>query len=361
MKKKKKMNPETKANLKNIFGSLYSNQRAIDGARHNRWWVALIMFVLSVLIPIIPITVNASKLYGTSFFSGGLKSFDTTITAFSIETHSEDVALTVNDAGNLIDANETWKTTYNYYNSDNTGVQYHYLNTNSEQYDLLVYYVDPLLYGSAFSNTANEILAKQYIVGGSTLYVAPTEEESSTETPTLYRPTTIIFGLERVVLAVYQPNTTTLYGTVNGDYLNTEVGTVLQDFALVDGELAEINSATDVAAVKTQWFTFFDEAYVTFKDNQILFNTLLALGIYIVLGGFMGLMIFLLTRGKKNIFHIYTFGDCEKIAAWSMVSPALLSLILGFIFTDYAMMFFIILLGLRVMWLSMKQLRPANR
>jgi maltodextrin utilization protein YvdJ len=75
----------------------------------------------------------------------------------------------------------------------------------------------------------------------------------------------------------------------------------------------------------------------------------------------MGLMIFLLTRGKKNIFHIYTFGDCEKIAAWSMVSPALLSLILGFIFTDYAMMFFIILLGLRVMWLSMKQLRPANR
>ena len=75
----------------------------------------------------------------------------------------------------------------------------------------------------------------------------------------------------------------------------------------------------------------------------------------------MGLMVFLLTRGKKNIFRVYTFGDCQKISAWSMVSPALLGMILGFFIQDYAMMFFIILLGVRVMWLSMKQLRPANR
>lgn len=361
MKKKKKMNPQTKENLKNIFGSLYSNQRAIDGARHNRWWVALIMFVFSVLLPVIPITVNASQLHGTTFFSSGLKGFDTTITDFAITSRDEGIALTINDKNRLEDVDNKWKETYQYYDSDNKGIQYNYLNENSGQYDLLVYFINPLLDGASFNNTVNEILAKRYVLESATLYVAPTESEDSIETPALYRPTTLIFGSNNVILSVYQPNSIDLYGTVNGDYLHTEPGTILQNFAIIDGNIADINKSADVTVASQRWLSFFDETFVTFKNNQMLFNSLLALGIYIVLGAFMGLMIFLLTRGKKNIFRIYTFGDCEKIVSWAMVSPAILSLILGFIFKDYAMMFFIILIGLRVMWLSMKQLQPVRR
>lgn len=365
---KKKMKPQTKENLKNVFGSLYSNQRAIDGARHNRWWVALIMFVLSVLLPVIPVTVNAHNQYATSFFSNGLKSFDSQITNFSLDLEADGIDLLiadVNETHKLKDEGEKWKTKYNYYSESHTDIQYSQINDNSGQYDLLVYFINPLE-SKSFNDIAKDILANQYVLKTTNKYVVPAEGEegedsSSSEEVKLYSPTTLILSEATVGLTVYLPDKTDAYGSLMGDYAHTEVGTNFRNFAKIDGVLADENSQKDIDSVKAKWFSFFDETFITFRDNSTLVNTFLSLGIYIVLGFFMGLMIFLLTRGKKNIFRIYTFGDCQKISAWSMVTPAILGMILGFLIPDYAMMFFIILLGVRVMWLSMKQLRPANR
>lgn len=366
---KKKIKPQTKENLKNVFGSLYSNQRAIDGARHNRWWVALIMFAISVLLPVIPVTVHAYNQYATSFFTNGLKSFDTQITDFSLDLKENDIDLViadVNETHKLEDKGGKWKTKYEYYSESSTDIQYARINENSHQYDLLVYFVNPIETRS-FNTIVSEILKNQYELKTTNKYVEPTsteegtEDSSSEEEIKLYKATTLIFSETTVALTIYLPDKTDVYGALMGDYEHTEIGTNFKNFAMIDGVIADNKNQSNIDAVKAKWFGFFDETYITFRNNAVLLNTFLSLGIYIVLGFFMGLMVFLLTRGKKNIFRVYTFGDCQKISAWSMVSPALLGMILGFFIQDYAMMFFIILLGVRVMWLSMKQLRPANR
>ena len=89
-------------------------------------------------------------------------------------------------------------------------------------------------------------------------------------------------------------------------------------------------------------------------------SSLVFLGVYIVLIFIMGLLIFLLTRGKTNMFNYLKFMDCQKMVWWASLAPAILAVIFGFIFTNFAQMIFIILLGLRVMWMSMKQLRPQQ-
>ena len=71
-----------------------------------------------------------------------------------------------------------------------------------------------------------------------------------------------------------------------------------------------------------------------------------------------GLVVFLLTRGKRNPFRVYTFWETQKIAYWAGVAPALLSLALGFLLTQFSLMLFIFLFGMRLMWLSMKTMRP---
>ena len=87
-------------------------------------------------------------------------------------------------------------------------------------------------------------------------------------------------------------------------------------------------------------------------------TSLLFLGIYVGLVFVMGLLVFVLTRGKNNMFNYLTFIDTQKIVWWACLTPAILAMILGFILTNFAQMMFIVLLGLRVMWISMKQLRP---
>jgi hypothetical protein len=72
----------------------------------------------------------------------------------------------------------------------------------------------------------------------------------------------------------------------------------------------------------------------------------------------LGLTVFLMTRGKTNPFRIYTFWECQKIAYWAAFSPSVLALI-GFAFPAYAPLVYIFLYGMRVMWMSMRSLRPV--
>lgn len=75
-----------------------------------------------------------------------------------------------------------------------------------------------------------------------------------------------------------------------------------------------------------------------------------------------GLTLFLMTRGKNNPYRDYKFLQCLKIISWASFSPALLSLI-AFIpaigSSAIGLLIFVLLLGLRTMWMSMKNLRPV--
>ena len=112
--------------------------------------------------------------------------------------------------------------------------------------------------------------------------------------------------------------------------------------------------------VMKQVVRVFNNTYINQKNKTLWTNTGIYAAIYAGILLFLGLMVFVLTRGKNNPFKFLNIWHCQKIVWWASFTPALLGLILAFLFAGnmIGQMAFILLISLRVMWLSMKQLRP---
>jgi hypothetical protein len=74
----------------------------------------------------------------------------------------------------------------------------------------------------------------------------------------------------------------------------------------------------------------------------------------------MSVVIFIMTRGKNNPNKHFRFSSTMKIGAWSLLSPAILTLVAGALFPEFAGTAFVLFVGLRLMWLSSRYLRPAD-
>ncbi|HPM07968.1 MAG TPA: hypothetical protein PLL60_04210, partial [Bacilli bacterium] len=184
----------------------------------------------------------------------------------------------------------------------------------------------------------------------------------------------LIFGRQRMVGQLFQPGNTTAISGVSGDYLKLELGFDFKSTATIDIDGATYVTSHDAKfsepngylkvdeyyrQVQSRWNDIYDAVYYNTKMMTARDSTLIMLGVDALLIFFMGLMIFILTRGKRNPFRIYTFWETQKISYWASFTPSLLALIFGFIFTEYAVMIFVMLIGVRIMWMSMKSLKPA--
>ena len=87
-------------------------------------------------------------------------------------------------------------------------------------------------------------------------------------------------------------------------------------------------------------------------------STLIMAAVNLVLTLIMGFMVWVLTRGKQNAYRLFSVWECFKIAFWAALCPGLLTCGFGFLFKGFAKTLFPLLVGVRVMWLSMKSLRP---
>ena len=87
-KQRKPMNPQTKRNLVNVFKGIISNQSCIDGAKESPWWIAVIFLVFSIVLPVLPTFVNATKAYGASFVSSANYGLDRGLANTTQELHA---------------------------------------------------------------------------------------------------------------------------------------------------------------------------------------------------------------------------------------------------------------------------------
>lgn len=363
------MKAKTRENVINGFKSLYSNDAVMETAKNTPWWLAVIIAVVATFIPVIPITVSAANQYGASFLAKYTENIETYLAQMGSVLHADNKEFTV-------------KNDRLYYYDDGLEQKQEDLGAN-----VLVYsyeatregktQIDFQLFYTFASNVKKEevnisTIIADYIENDELSYAVgtttqkkdiPAEEQDSKE---YYFPTYILLSKYGMHAVIKRPNSTENYSTMSafGDWKHTAEGTKLIENSLtvLDSEgLAIPFSLTDTdytRGVLNNWKVYFNESYITTRDLNVTYSLLIYYGIYLLMVIFMGLMVFLLTRGKRNIFNYLKFGVCLKMSAWSTISPAVLALILGFILPSYAIMYFIILLGIRVMWMSMKQLRP---
>lgn len=356
------MKEKAKRNLGNIFGSLISNQRAIDGAKEMPWYVALIFLLLSAFIPVIPLMTNISSSYGSQFLKTYTYDLDTALTGAAINMRKENKEFIIKDDKLTYYVDNTPKIIDTTQDLTPVGS---YINSQTNEYELLIYHSSRLTskVENNLSNLINEVNKIKFISGSTNEYV------EGTEGVTTYIPHILILHTDVLYLVTYKIGTTTVANTLSGyNYKNlTKLSSnnqlnLLEYTLTVDGKILDDTSIIDTAnksAVLSNWKKVFDKAYEDVKSRTLLYNTLIFIGIYFGLILFMGLMVWLLTRGKKNMFHFLKIWDCQKISYWASLSPAILALILGFIMPQFASMSFIVLEGIRIMWLSMKQLKPT--
>ena len=157
-----------------------------------------------------------------------------------------------------------------------------------------------------------------------------------------------------------------LTSSYNGDYKTMKVTTTgLSDFLTVtdkDGNVVaqDITNNEYTDGVLVNFKKVMDRSYDKLKIRNMWGTSGIYLAIFFGLVILMGFLMWLLTRGKNNPNNYFSIWLTMQVSARLAVSPAIITLIVGFFLTKYAPIIFILTMGLRVMWISMKELRPVQ-
>jgi len=341
--------------LKLIFQSIFSNEPIMQ-ARNQPWYIAIILFLLSILLATYPTYNQISNREGSTFLSGN---------TFSIENALVSFTEAIEDAGvDLVVVSETVDgvTTYSI---DNQGTSW----------------------GAAFQNTFVDEEAFpyfEYAVNGTTRLRVFVQEDQTDEAMgefanrLLALPTGddqigsfMLLAKSAVYMYVYNP-AALADGSVNGEgfataftgtYDEVPLGTNLANFIQTDQD-GNVIDPTDVSEyvnlVFANWLNFFDQSFAYSKSVLLLAQSGLTLVVNAVMALMMSVVIFIMTRGKLNPNNHFKFGETMKMGAWSLFSPALLTIVAGALFPEFAGTAFVLFVGLRLMWLSSKYLRPVD-
>ncbi len=366
-KSKKQMSPRTRNVITNSFKGIISNQACVDNGREAPWWLAIIFFLFALIIPLIPNHVSLNKAYGASFLSNGTYGLAENLSRATVRLKQEGKKKLIKSEATLFYENDGVLLTDEY-----TTVEV-YSNDNSYgEYDFKIYYSTCM--GNSLSAEVSRLQNTFYVRGS--LNEVDWEQYWATpvlERPQLYVPNFMI--LSRYTMGV------ALYKKASGVYGSTVVGAVslsgLRWNELADGELIShaasvIQNADsidpdlipnqDTVRAFTYWTDVFNATYEYQKNSKKWNTTLIYLGVYGGLMIFLGLMVYLLTRGKNNPYRVLNLWVTQKTAYFLSFTPALLAMIFGFIFGGNMLgqMAFIMLISLRVMWASMRTLRPVQ-
>ena len=366
------MKETSKRTLKNVFASLISNDAAIDGAKTAPWWIGIIFLIIGTFLPIIPIMVNNSKTYGASFMAKNTYGYEQALATVSNELEIEHYTFTVNDNKKLVAAKDGVVIENTVLESKDltpiaTYDAYENVNGEDKYYRALnVFYTDRA--SNKISAFRKEIEKKQYYLYTDVIVGTAGDTESETyKDYSKHIPSYLILYKDGLFSKIYKYHTTTVgsYSYDGSDWKKFNSGTELLSlvntvtgFEVAD-PMTRVKDINYVNGVKSNWSRVFNLSYKNQKVRQFWFSSGLYYGIYLVLAFFMGLLMFLLTRGKNNPNRNITLWIGFKISMWIDFTPGLLAMVLGFVWSPTAGIGYIALIGIRTMWLSMRQLNPT--
>ena len=349
------MKERTKETIRDGFGALINNASAMRGAKNGPLWLTIIFFVLSILLPVVPLFVAQANTKGTSFlgsYSYGLEKYVTSIALDLKNTRNvefeigEDHLLSVTENGNPVAL-------------DNYGSREpfaNYTNSVSKQYDFLVYV-------SSATTTSDKKAVTTAI--SSTYYTNETTTVSADKEGS-YHPSYVILFPDTLYVVIYN-GTKIVTSSSGGDYKsikeNSACLATLLDVKDKEGNAVPASMIDDnyTNGVYANFKTFLNKTYENLKIRNMFATSGIYLAIFFGVSVLMGFLMWVLTRGKNNPNNYFTPWLTMKIQARLGLAPALITLIAGFFLTNYAPMIYIMTVGLRVMWISMKELRPIQQ
>jgi maltodextrin utilization protein YvdJ len=337
-----------------FFKTLYKNDAVVDAGRTQPWWQGIILFFISIFISIIPTLCTTWTVDGSTFLGSNTYGVDDGLVAFSKFLSDKNMnfdidhdAKQINVSGQIVSLS-TWNEAlgaskdsktpapykYNIYvidSSTSVGSEY-YQKTVFEAYDFTDYTNKDLV-----AININNILQNRSLLPYDTTDYTVTKISS---TDVVKTTSFLIFTKDSYALYKF-PNASTTYTSASGNFNNLST--------------SSFKDIKDLAS----WKEFFRQGYIDNKNYVCAMQTSIILAVNVAITLLMGFMLWIMTRGKNNPFRVIKFHETMEMGFWASFSPAVLSLIFGFLMSQFATIAYVMIYGVRVMFISMKQLKPA--
>lgn len=306
--------------FKQILKSLFSNNSAIDGARKTPWFISLILFFFSMVVSLVPAGVNELNQHLDDSFSTYNYSTAEAVTAFSKNLNEKNVVMRIahdeeNKTHKLI-ADKSINFSYKVEGGAN------FLFTYDDEATINDYINSEEVKNCSF-----------FIFTSETVYIRIVSQSDPTK--------------DVVPLIVCQKA-----------YKNLDENAFRDAYQVERNEGGTINQTKTLEKSWENWKVIIRKIHNGTRLAVAGSTILVLLIVNIIITLILAFMIWVLTRGKQNAYRLFTVWECFKIAFWTALTPALLTCGLGFLFKGFAKTMFPLLVGVRVMWLSMKSLRP---
>ena len=356
-KKQSRINPETWANVKLGLSTLISNNACIRAARewHGVSNVLPIVLALgSVVISLIPTFVSQMNSRQSDYvfanptanYEAGLASFHHALVYDESAKATRNLQLVVSADGmhfEMSDAdiqtlcgegNKWYTVTRNVGETDKPVFEVYFNKDNNLTDNEFVTRIDA--YKNPYTNTSRDAEGKI----------------------TEYQSSYLYFG--KNVIRLRKRNEAKAFSAVNGSYKALAGRNLTSIVSELEKEHIDFRSIAYEEAMRTAYVEIINASTEAAKIAAIWQYTGIFAGINAGIILLFGLLMFLMTRGKKNPFRIFTFWETQKMSYWAAFTPSVLAMILGFILANYAAVFFMFAFGMRMMWMSMRSLRPQQ-
>jgi len=357
-KNNKRMNPETKAKIFQGIKTIISNNACRDAAREWKGGLQAIPVVLAVvatILAVVPTLTSQLNVQGSSAVYGSpTAEFDIGLCAFTHDlTHDKNgtrradadiVHVSWDDKGNM-----TTKNLDKIYTRDaNDAITHKWYTLKDNLHNVTIFEV---FFSESFKDEQGNY---KYTDDAFFKMLARNEDPETGNTRTessTVSASYIAFGQNAISFRKY----TSAIGTLEGRYDRLN-GIDLANLGPAEtvGYLTKDYKTT----VAKNWVNFINLTYETTKVRSAWTFTGIMAGVDFGIILLFGLLLFVMTRGKNNPYRVVNIWETMKMAGWASFTPALLTLIFGFWLVQYAYLIFMFTYGLRMMWLSMKSLRP---
>lgn len=317
--------------------SLWNNQVVVECGLTKKWYFGVIIALFSVLISTIPQVVHTATAQGSSFLNTTyIYNYDEGWYGFLEDAKAKGYEITFSKEKKT--AELTGTTT----SSSNNYLLYEHRyeaadNHATSRIDFQVYYVPK----------DADFAKAQSTIGSLDVNITGSSRDASY----------IIIGYENIGTALYKTKTYTSVGGVYGNYANLENDKTLSNFFITK----EDNRIANKKLSLNEFKTFLNAAYIDNRTSLVWIQLGITLAVNAGITLLMGLVLFLMTRGKNNPNRDLKFLQAYNIGFWATLTPGLLALILGFFLSGYEIMLYVIIYGFRVMWLSMKNFGAQPR
>jgi hypothetical protein len=376
--------------LKLLLRSLIKNDACVEGGRTYPWWVAVIFFFVSTIISLIPttvslftidagVTITQATYDSDKGFYEALKTMETDgiDLQFYNEHTQEGFKDLKNDEGKKVLPYAKLTADWKHKDVNGNNVPYVITETVITKYESTVTSEDgkttftttieetkevPIFKLYVFDQLEQEELGKKInvILQGNNPYV---NDEDPSLPKNKNNTSFVIFGKTSFVWMKFNAKKTlTTEEELEAGY--SPVGQLTATYRDITSvkSLLELKQPTLTETV-TKTATFLNEGFNEIKLNNagIQISIYLAINAGMVL--LMGFVLWLMTRGKNNPFRCYKIIETMKISTWTAFTPAVLSMLLGFIIGStnaLAGFMFVLVFGVRSMWLAMKNFKPTK-